>query len=1344
MQKNLFKLGRSFMWCQMKRDNFLSGFFVMKRIESIIVLLFIASCAVAQMLPSVRLVQQTATFADIELVPSTVSSVRENPEGIRYSWFDCEYCQIRSDSAGVVHFYSVVPVVLPSEGTEVIVLESESTAEKMLAQPTEELAGILPRDDFSMEDIVSLRDVVNHGSYVFASLVVRAVEYRGHQNVRLLQKIRIRLSFEKAFTEKLSPLAFIDWREASKVLSLRTHALRKNLTTSSVLASGQWFKFGIQESGIYKLDYNYFKNQKNIPSSFWENINEIRIYGNGGIAVPQNMLQPYPGDLQEIARLVVDKNGNGVFENDDYILFYGRALREWNYTPTQKSLSHFIHPYAETNIYFLTSTPGVTGKTMVELSSLESAAFQPASFRDGVFVEEEKNKLIHSGRQWVGRRFDASTTSAVYTNLLPGIVSSEPILYRFLFFARSSTVDNITITENGQSLVSTTLPSMYVSASDNQGYFAIRKEFSVSTIRQLPDNRSVLKFQYSTTNSNAIAWLDWFEIQYERAFEAVNDYLQWWAYDTTADVRYEIKNLSSRDVFVFDITDHANVVRITNLQYEPADPSLCRFTLPHTKGTPRRFALVGPKGTKTPPAVESVQNSNLHGVSDRIDYIIISPSEFLEEAYRLRNHRETQDTLRTYVAPLEAVYNEFSGGIQDPFAIRNFLKYARENWIVAPQYVLLFGAGHYDYKNISSSIRNWVPPFETFESSYQIQSYSSDDSLVILVPGDARISMAVGRLPVRSVTEAKIAVDKIIRYETESPFSEWRNLITFVADDEFATRVVGDSASVAKEYFHAEDTESLARYYVPSTLEKKKIFLSMYPDVITASGRKKPAAAEALVNAVNEGTLILNYTGHGNETVWAHEEIFSQSTTLPQLKNRTKLFLLIAATCDFALYDDPSVLSAGEEIVTMEQGGAILGISASRPVYANQNIALNREIFKQLFLRDAQGNVPRIGDVLRLVKQTYYTVNDKKYHLFGDPTIRILLPKHRVTIDSLNSMPTSAPVAVQALGKVRTDGTVRNTDSTPLTSFTGEASLKIYGPTRAIRFNNWPAADSFLISGAMMYSGKATVVNGAFRATSRIPKDVLFGNKAKISVYASDGIKDAVGTTENVIIQGIDTTDLMDTTGPDIEIYFDNTNFRSGDVVPPSTTLRVRLYDESGINTSTLGIGHRLTATLTNPATTIDLTEYYASDRDTYQAGEAQYTLNNLPAGKNSLSVRAWDVHNNSAEAKVYFEVVQGTDNTVSHLFAYPNPFARTTYFTFQRTTDIPVNVEIKIFTVAGRMIRRIEVPVVTERFVKIPWDGRDAEGDEVANGVYFYKLITRINETQETKEYNGKIVRVR
>jgi len=268
--------------------------------------------------------------------------------------------------------------------------------------------------------------------------------------------------------------------------------------------------------------------------------------------------------------------------------------------------------------------------------------------------------------------------------------------------------------------------------------------------------------------------------------------------------------------------------------------------------------------------------------------------------------------------------------------------------------------------------------------------------------------------------------------------------------------------------------------------------------------------------------------------------------------------------------------------------------------------------------------------------------------------------------------------------------------------------------------------------------------NGAVQGTFPIPKDVSYGDdRSRVSLYGWSDSTDAIGYTENLVISGA-VAGGIDTTGPVMRVYVEDQSFHPGDIVGPNATLVVELADSSGINTSTAGVGHKLEAILDNSTRVIDLTEYYRSNLDTYQTGQVRYPFLDLPEGRHSLAVKAWDVYNNSAHAETFFEVRAAAETGIFNAVNVPNPFVGSTTFTFQRSSTEPVDVEIKVYTVAGRIIQVLEVMAVTDRVGRIQWDGRDRDGNEIANGVYLYRLIVRSMDRTATNEILGRLAVLR
>ncbi len=1305
----------------------------------------------AQFADDLRIVHEDTRSAVIEFVPRFFNGFKQGNTdtlGGAIEFYGALYEQGRPGSS--ISAYRAATVAIPSPRYSMQILVSEyhelsNIEPRVYPVLKQDDMGFVhvqdssPRDarrEYVHHDLIELVDLATEQQHVEGTLKFFPVQYVGGGKARAYTRIVVRLDFDAhSGGVSINPLL----NESSRTLLAETGSA-KGPVTDSPLAQGDWYRLDVKEAGIYKLDRDFF-TRNGIPVS--GNINSIRIFGNGGNEVPEDLSAPRPNGLEEVARLVVDRNGNGQFDSDDFVLFYGDSTVGWRYNPQLKAFNHFINHYTDTNSYFLT-LGGVQGKTMDSIASTNNTGvFSPTDFQARFVNEEELFNGVKSGRQWVGRFFDETLRSQTYTNLLSGVVTAKPVLYRFVLLSRSATVDTFRVFENNQQVGAPifTFPIDVSSTAIENEWQYVTPVISVNRTGDLPNDRSVLRFAFGLGNSNAKGWVDWFEILYRRRFEAVNDFLQFTSPDTTAVTEYNLTKFSSRDVYLFDVTDHRKVRRIVNLTFNPADATVFKFQVQQTSGGVREFIAVGPNGFKSPRSVKKIANSNLHGVPDGADFVIISPPEFLTAANRLKTHRERPgiDFLKTMVVSVESIFNEFAGGLPDPMGIRDFLKYATTAWPMKPRYVLLLGDGSYDYKDRLNRRQrdNWIIPYESFNSIHQIETYSSDDHFVFLEPNNPRVSLALGRLPVRSLAEADSMISKIINYETTAPFGSWRNRITFVGDDGLTSRY--DEGSL-----HTGQADLLAQSYTPTIFDRRKIYLIEYPTVTSATGRRKPDVNKAVVEAINNGTLIINYTGHGNPHIWAHERIFGDEEDFPKLTNYDKHCMLIASTCDFARWDEPSDRSAGEKILTDMRAGAIAVVTSIRVVYSFENSVFNNTLFSFLLQKDSLNRPPRIGDAMKATKRLLFSLNDLKYHLLGDPTMRLATPRAPATIDSLAGRSTTRLVQLPTLGRVALNGEVKQTNGSRWSDFNGRALIEVFDAKRTVVIPEW-GNFSFEVNGSLLYRGEISVSNGFYQGTFPIPKDVSYGQaSARVSVYAWSNLTDGIGYTENVRIAGTDTTAAADTTGPQLRVYVDSDAFRPGDFVKPDARLVVDLFDQSGINTSTAGIGHRLEAVLSTRPQPIDLTEYYRGNLDTFQSGQVAYPLTGLQEGRHFLTVRAWDIHNNSSKAETYFEVRAATDAAIFNVLNFPNPFSSSTVFTFQRNSFEPIDVEIKIYTVAGRLVEHLEVPSVTDRFAQIPWAGRDREGSELANGVYFYKVLTRSLDRQRVNEVLGKLTVLR
>jgi hypothetical protein len=639
-----------------------------------------------------------------------------------------------------------------------------------------------------------------------------------------------------------------------------------------------------------------------------------------------------------------------------------------------------------------------------------------------------------------------------------------------------------------------------------------------------------------------------------------------------------------------------------------------------------------------------------------------------------------------------------------------------------------------------------VPTYQTPESDYQIATYGYDDFFACLTPGNiVTVTIAHGRLPVRSAAQARLEVDRIIQYESAPSFGTWKNLITVASDD----RNVNGELDQAP---NPEQAENLAQSFIPPFFEVKKIYEEDYPMVISLAGRIRPDARQALLDQINRGTLVLNFTGHGNPKVWSHESILTKDDVVTQFSNGNRLALIVAATCDWGRFDEAGEQSSAEEAMVNPNGGAIGVISADRAVYSDDNAATNYALYRYLFPRNPFSRTVRLGDGLLLAKNDAGSgaiSNNRKYHLLGDPTLRLSIPRLVMQIDSINGMPVGSGFfdTLQALSKVTIKASVRDTSVIFQNINSDSALVSVFDAARTdVVFDSEVGHSlSFVKPGAIIYKGDNTIRNGRLSATFIIPKDISYENKqGRISVYFSGNATDGRGFTDQVIVGGTATTFANDTQGPTIRIFFDSRSFRSGDVVGDNPQLIVDLADSSGINSAGSSIGHRLEAWLDGNSKSADLTEFYRGAKDNYQVGSIDYQYTGLAPGRHTIRLRAWDVYNNSSTEEVDFIVASSTALSLENVYNIPNPVHSTTTFTFQHNQLSGVDIEIKIYTVSGRLIQSISSGGYSDRFVQIPWDCRDRDGAKIGNGTYLYKIIAKTVDGKYASEALGKLSIVR
>lgn len=1258
-----------------------------------------------------------------------------------------------------------VGIPLESEvNVSILSMESEEMSGKLLPAPEIDGTGksnfeiqpaIYQSSEFFPQQIL----VTDSPSFIRDQRVVKiklfAAQFSGGLNrIKIHSKIIIRVDFvgknagsidikNSAGDDEFYRGVVVNYSQSKRWL--KTHA-RQLKRVKTIFQNENWYKMLIRQEGIYKLTGEYLASQGiNIGSIKAES---IRIYNNGGRELPQNLNTTRPDSLIENATRVIDLNSNGNFDNADYILFYGKAVNNWEpLNNSSEFYQHYLNHYTSENSYWLTWDNNVNGKRMKNKAFAASAGLDPVPYFRGLhFNEDEINNYLNSGLNWFGRLMVGQNVQQGYSVYLPNPANQDSNVY-FRIQCLGVTYGNhsFTIYLNDQLLANFSFSGSYQT-----------KSYDVQNKISLKENGiNNLKIIYNGASAESQVYIDWFEVQYKKQFVADDNYL---IFNQIADgaQKYRVSNFKNDQIEVYDITDWANVRFFTNTTI---GSGVVTFT-DSTTGLPRRkYITLTPEAYLQPVKIEPVVFADLRNSIPGADFIIITYDDFYEAVMPLKQHREMQDTLVTEVIKITDIYNEFSWGMFDPIAIRDFIKYAFDNWIPSPKYVLLCGDGDYDYKNIKSNLdKNWIPPYETTELN-ENTNRTMDEFFILVSGNDSNPDLAIGRFPVQSAEETKNVVEKIISYETSPiwdpnqnfPLEDWRNIVTMVADDEY------HNSDSKNEVMHTRDSENIMEYSIPKSFNKDKIYLIKYPAISepTFSGYRKPAATEALLKRINNGTLILNYVGHGAPNIWADERVLIENRDMDRIQNQNKLPLWIAATCDFGRFDDPMEQGMAEKMFVAKDRGGIAFLTSARLAYATDNTELNRKFYEQLFRGD-YGRTERLGVALTNAKINNYSgINDQKYHLFGDPTMRLAKPEYLSKITSIQ------PDTLKALSEIKIVGQIMNQTSA-WENFEGKALLKIFdSKTNKVYTTPYGSQIPYISEGRTIFRGTINVRQGQYEANFIVPKDITYGGKyGRISIYFASERYHGCGYRDSMPVGG--TSVLQDTEGPIINIGFEGQNFMTGNVVGEKSILKVEIADSiSGVNIAG-DIGHNITMILdekeSDEIILTDLFNYYEGN---FKAGKVLYDFSNYKSsfpdqnntlierygvtpGEHTIKIKAWDNFNNSSITTASFSVVSDDILKITNVFNYPNPFTSATTFVF--SVNHPSQIKIKIYTVAGRLIETLNNLPGENEVNQIPWNGRDRDGDELANGVYLYKITATAELLGKTlkDEHIGKLVIVR
>ncbi|MEZ4839167.1 type IX secretion system sortase PorU [Flavobacterium sp.] len=1145
----------------------------------------------------------------------------------------------------------------------------------------------------------------------------------------------------------------VTYNNANNYQQRNDSLLNFNTIQNSVLATGEWYRFYVEKSGIYKISRNFL-------SQLGMNTNvdprTIKIYGNGGRMIPLLNSIEYPSDLAENAILFVGEE-DGTFNPEDYILFYAEGTDNWN----SECLTH-LNLYEDKSYYYVTSLGG-TGKRITQATQPTNPATTVfTTFDDYQFYEKDLVNIGRLGRNWFGDQFSSQTSLSVNFGF-PNILTNSTIQFTVTSAAVSLSSSSLSINVGGQTqnINFTAIPtfsSVLFSSGTAQFNIPATQDVSIElnyNNNGVPSARGYLNYIVARATRNLIGYGKQFRFQNEAAATLIGV------------GEYQLSNASSIQQ-VWDITDIYNVTRFENTGNQT-------FSFRTDLGENRKYIALEPNDYYNPSreSQSKVVNQNIKGTIftdaqgqfQDIDYLIISPVNLASEAERLANFHRNYSGLHVKVVTLDKIYHEFSSGKQDIGAIRNLVKYVYFNASDDSKrikYLNLFGDASFDYKDRIPNNTNIVPVFHSQNSESLLSSTMTDDFYGMMDPHEGRMTsqsnlpgfealdIAVGRMLVSSVQQAKEMVDKVIQYHDIDSYGRWRNNFTLVSDD------VDDSW----ENQIQNGIDNLG-----NTINSEKPFVNVlkfhadsYVQEASAGGQRYPKLKQELLNAIQNGSLVFNYFGHGGEDQLASERIF-EKTDAQNLNNQYRYPLIITVTCEFTRFDNPYRATAGEFTYWNPTGGAISLITTTRQIGVTTGQQINEEFSSFLYGYGSDSNEDStIAEALRRAKNAYNSQTLMVFYI-GDPALKLAIPKPKIVLTKVNDVPTeSSTLVFNALSKIKLSGEVRDENGDALLSnYNGDIAVQIFDKSiNRTTLGNDNTRDSsnnlilmnFQTLGETIFRGNASVTNGLFEIEFIVPKDISIpvGN-GRISFYAKSPnptLQDQTGYDTSILIGGINENAPEDNIGPSVKLYMNDQSFISGGITNASPIFLAFLEDENGINTAS-GIGHDIVAILdgdeNNPYI---LNDYYETELNDYTKGNVRFPFRDLAPGLHTITFRAWDVYNNPISAEIQFIVVGEETISLTNVLNYPNPFVNYTQFWFSHNRPFePLDVQVQVFTITGKIIKTINQVINTEGFLsrEITWDGRDDFGDKIGKGVYVYKLTVKSNLTNKKVEKIEKLV---
>lgn len=1065
----------------------------------------------------------------------------------------------------------------------------------------------------------------------------------------------------------------------------------------SVLASGKWVKIRVKNEGVYAI------SKSKLQQMGFSNPDKVCLYGYSLPILPETYIEDINDDLTEIPLWR---------RNDGSLLFYSPGTIKWQRKQNSSTVfTRLNNPYSSYIYYFVTEkAEGQPANMEKESVTLQNTVEETNTFPEHSIIEKDEISLLNSGRAFFDSDNYQNGNKKSYTISTKGIAAPSVSL-NVQFVSTNGSKLNVTADSTAFSTITIRNIAEYE--------FGILVSRTFTFEKSLTESSTVTLLH--TRDTGISGHLDYIITCYTRKLDlAGSNYLAFRSQDNSSSKRYAI-NGANENTRVW-------CVSTPNKTYELSGTlENGKYVVSTDLDSPKKeYVAVNTTATfPEPEIVGSIKNQDLHALSN-IDFVIIVPAnnKLTAQAQRLADAHTQYDSLRCVVVRADEIYNEFSSGTPDATAYRRFMKMLYDKAETAkdrPKNLCLFGDGVWDNKMITPTMAKSNPDdyllcYESENSLHHTDSYVLEEYYTLLADGKGikplkdKPDCGVGRIPVTTANEARNVVDKLIGYINNSHAGTWKNTICFMADDGNANTHMKDADGVAKQ------VEALFPDY-----RLRKIYWDSYNREESGAGHSYPDAYNDIMNQMEEGALIMNYTGHGSARTLSHEQVLKRADfeewSFPYLP------LWFIAACDITPFD-----MGTENIATTAlqnpKGAAVGMVTTTRTVYAAQNSKINLAFMKHVLAQKEAGRQYTLGEALAQSKCDLIgngamshrdSLNKVHYVLIGDPAISLPVPTYKVQVDKINNIGTNENTipTISAGSIVSVQGHIVDEDGNEAPSFNGIISPTVFDNMEFITCNNNAKEDvtpfQFYARTRTLFAGSDSIKNGRFDFTFPVPLDINYSDEnGLMCFYAinSDKSIEANGNFHNFAVGGTDQNISNDQQGPVLTASlngekFSNASISTSDSIISNVlqTSSVMMHetpyfigviqDENGINTTGSGIGHEIAVIVDNdPNMTFDLNRTFKYATGTWTTGSVYCSLPELSTGKHKLLFRAWDILNNPSTLEVEFEVLKGLrPNMLSLQIQGP---VRNNELTLIIENDRPnstLNIDVRIFDMAGREV---------------------------------------------------------